>query len=45
MESYLSGNIIAEVGSELLRTSNVEHSVKIIVNLWKSLACVQKTSI
>ena len=43
-ESYLIGNIIAEVGLGSLRKSNMELSVKIVINLWKSLTCVEKTS-
>ena len=39
------GYIIAEVCSGSLRKSNMELSIKIIVNLWKSLTCVEKTSI
>ena len=41
---YLLDNIIEEDGSGFLRTSNMEVSVPIVVNLWKSLTCVEKTS-
>ena len=41
---YLLENIIAEVGSGFLQTSNMELSVPIVVNLWKSLTCVVKAS-
>ena len=33
MKNYLLGNIIAEAGSGSLRTSNMELSVTIVVNL------------
>ena len=45
MENDLLGNIIAEVCSGSLGKSNMKLSVKIVVNLWKSLTCVEKTSI
>ena len=45
MENYVLGNIIVKVCSGSLLKFNMEPSMKIVANLWKSLTCVEKISI